>query len=141
MKRTITQSIRVELSYLMKLNGNPLLNSHAYRVEATICNNSNIGRMMDFEDVSKLLFEAIPTNSFLISTSSEEAELEVAKALKQFGVPVIVYSEELCTENLLMLFVKSINQKLVEYSDSLSSYELVELKLWETDNYCATYVA
>ena len=96
---------------------------------------------MDFEDISKLLFEAIPTNSFLISTSSEEAELEVAKALKQFGVPVIVYSEELCTENLLMLFVKSINQKLVEYSDSLSSYELVELKLWETDNYCATYVA
>ena len=141
MKRTITQNLRVELSYLMKLDGKPMLNSHAYRVEATICNDSNIGRMVNFEELTKLLTEAIPTNSFLISTSSEEDELEVAKALRHYGVPVIVYSEELCTENLLMLFVKSIKQKLYEYTESFGSYELTKLKLWETDNYCATYVA
>lgn len=129
---TVSTTVDFEFAYLMKLKGKPILNSHRYTMVATVGSPEiQDGIIIDYDELREILLSSVPDKTFVASMVNSDKELNVAKALQDYGVPIKIVSFELCTERLAELFAKTIQSKLDEYH---LGYILLSLILQENNS-------
>lgn len=140
--RVVTQRCEFECAYIMEkdlskdyiLGDEPdegfELNSHRYRVEASVVSSKDSNIVVEFRKLKQYLQAVLPDKCFLSSASGERlpGELSVISGLKSLGISVIDLYFPLSAENLVTYVAEQLQLLLTRAYDSCVTVVSVKLR-------------
>lgn len=135
MRATVSCRAEFESAYIRDNE----LNAHRYKVEVSVDGQdlyNETGQVIDYRTLLNYVKSIVPDRCYLVSSSSNQHELEAASAIRDCGVPVHTVPYYLSIERICQGLADELQDVLSRHYPGV---RVTEVKLRETNDCFATW--